>query len=482
MKIKQLLNVDSDINIKYLSEDSRDIKENTMFFCLKGANFDGHKAIDEVIEKGATAIVHTDDVVKREGIFYYKSNDIELDMAKVSANFYDNPSKKMNLVGVTGTNGKTTIAWILKDILNKINSCGYIGTIDIEYNNQVFKNLFTTPKPIELNYHLDQMIKVNVKNCALEVSSHALTLKRTAYQTIKYAIMSNLTYDHVNFHGSMEAYSDAKRLLFEQLEVDNYAILNIDDNTFEDYKNHTKAKVVSYGVKNKADIMAKDIVISDKNTKFTLIVFDKEYQIETNLVALFNVYNLLAVLAVLYLEGYEMSQILPLLKEITFPKGRMEAIDEGQDFTVIIDYAHTPDGFEKVFEYAKEMSKGRIVSVFGSAGGDRDKEKRPILGEIADKYSDVIILTEEDVRDETTQSIAEDIMLGIKGKDCLVIDRREDAVKYVLDNAKKDDMILILAKADDRYNVIGNEVMPYEGDINLTRRLLIERKEKNETK
>ena len=478
-KLNELLAVTSEIRVDYLSEDSHDIKENTLFFCLQGAYFDGHNAIEEVIAKGAKVIVHTDEVVvKKADVYYYQSTDIAKDMALISTRFYDNPSHKMNLIGITGTNGKTTIAWLLADILNRITTCGYIGTIDIEYNQQVFKNLYTTPKAIELNYHLHQMISQNINNCALEVSSHALALKRTDFLKFKYAVMTNLTFEHVNYHGSMQAYAQAKRSLFEQLTEDAYALLNIDDLTYNDYAQATKAKVLSYGINNSADIMARNIKIEKKQTTFELVIDHKTYQITTNLIALFNVYNLLPVLAILYLEGYDFQKILPILQNVTLPKGRMEIIDEGQDFDVIIDYAHTPDGFEQVFSYAKEMAKGAIISVFGSGGGDRDKEKRSVLGEIADKYSDQIILTEEDVRNETTKSIALEIAQGIKNHDYLIIDSRQEAITTVINKAKKDDMILILAKADDNYLIVGNEALPYEGDLKLTRRLLKERMKK----
>ncbi|MDL2212105.1 UDP-N-acetylmuramoyl-L-alanyl-D-glutamate--2,6-diaminopimelate ligase [Erysipelotrichaceae bacterium OttesenSCG-928-M19] len=482
-KLNELLELDSTQTVAYLSEDNRDIKENTLFFCLKGAHFDGHQVVADVIEKGAKVIVHTDDITnKHTDIIYYQSKDIASDMALISTRFYDDPSSKLNLIGITGTNGKTTIAWVLADILNRLTSCGYIGTIDIEYNNHIYKNLYTTPKPIELNYHLKEMVKEQVKYCALEISSHALTLKRTDFLKIKYAIMSNLTFEHVNFHGSMMEYGKAKRLLFENLSADNYAILNKDDSTYDDYATNTKAQIVSYGIENDADLMAKDILIKKDGTSFTLVYKNKEYNVVTNLIALFNVYNLLAVFAVLILEGYLIEDILKLVKNIKQPKGRMEVIAEGQDYDVIIDYAHTEDGFIKVFEYAQKMAKGDIIAVFGSAGGDRDKEKRPALGAIADKYSQKIILTEEDIRDETTQSIALDIAQGIKHNDYLIIDKREDALAYVIEHAKKDDMILILAKADDRYNIVNNEAIPYEGDIDLARRLIKERMNKDGVK
>lgn len=479
-KLNELYNSDSLQNVAYLSEDNRDIKEDTLFFCLKGANFDAHTVVDDVIKKGAKVIVHTDDIInKQEGIVYLKVTDIEDAMALISKNFYDDPSSKLNLIGLTGTNGKTTTAWILYDLLNRLDSCGYIGTIDIEYNNKIFNNLFTTPKPIELNYHLNEMVNDKINNCALEISSHALVQKRAAYSHIKYAIMTNLTFEHINFHGSMEEYGKAKRILFEGLTKNSYAILNIDDSTYEDYKVNTKANVISYGVNNNADIMAKDIEIGVDKTCFTLVIKEDEYQVETNLVALFNVYNLLAALSVIYLEGYNIKDIIPLLKNISNPQGRMETINEQQDFDVIVDYAHTPDGFIKVFEYAKTIAKGDVIALFGSAGGDRDREKRPVLGEIASKYCDRIILTQEDNREESVEKISKEISKGITIDNVDYIDKREDAVAYALEIAKPNDMVLLLAKANDKYNVVGNKAVSYEGDIDLSRRLLKERFEKS---
>lgn len=462
--------------VEYLSEDSRDIKENTLFFCLKGANFDAHNVVDDVIKKGATVIVHTDDIInKQDNIEYLKVIDIEDAMALISKNFYDDPTSKMNLIGVTGTNGKTTIAWLLYDLLNKVNKCGYIGTIDIEYNNKIFKNLFTTPKPIELNYHLNEMVRDNVNYCALEISSHALIQKRAAYTHLKYGIMSNLTFEHINFHGSMLEYGKAKRIMFEQLDKDSYAILNVDDETYLDYSKHTNAKVITYGINNDADFMAKDIQINVDCTKFIFVAQGIEYVIETNLVALFNVYNLLSALALICLEGYDINEIIPLLRDISYPQGRMESVNEGQDFDVIVDYAHTPDGFIKVFEYAKTIAKGKVIAMFGSAGGDRDREKRPVLGKIASDYCDVIILTQEDNREESVDKISREIKSGITINDVVMIDKREDAIQYALDIAEPNDMVLLLAKANDKYNVVGTEAIEYEGDIDLSKRLLKER-------
>lgn len=481
--LKELLPIDSDLIIDYLSDNSQDIKENTMFFALEGANFDGHQAVDEVIKKGAKVIVHSKPLNYQEGIIYYHSAEVETLMGEVAARFFDFPSRDLNLIGITGTNGKTTIAWLLNDLLNKLHSpSGYIGTIGIEYNHHQYHNLFTTPKAIELEYHLSNMVKQGVKNCTLEISSHSLIMHRVDQLDIDFAIMSNLTFEHVNFHGSMSEYQKAKRILFEHLQANQFAILNSDDDTYQDYKDRCIARVYTYGVENKADFQAKDIKLGKNKTSFTLVYQNEEYHIKTNLSALFNVYNLLACIAVLVLKEYPLKKIIPLLEHLTLPSGRLNIINQGQNFEVIVDYAHTPDGFEKIFEYAKSIAKGKIIAVFSSAGGDRDREKRPILGEVASKYCDRIILTQEDNRNESVRKINKEIAQGIDIADVLFIDNRLEAIENAFENIEDNDVLLILGKGDDDYNVVENGIEPYEGDINIAKRLLKERGYHNEEK
>lgn len=484
MKLGDLVAGLGDVEITHLSENNHDIVPGTLFFCLKGAFFDAHSVVDEVIDAGAVAIVYTDELAtKRPGIVYYRVEDILAEMASISTAFFHHPSESLRLIGVTGTNGKTTIAWVFRDLLDRLASCGYIGTIDIEYAGQTYKNHFTTPKPIELNYHLARMVEDGVDYCALEISSHALTLKRTLGMTFAYAIMTNLTFEHVNFHGSMEAYAQAKRLLFENLDSDAVAILNADDDTCADFAAHTSARVVTYGIHNPADVMARDIHIRPEGTSFTLSIFGREIPIQTNLVGEFNVSNLLPVLAVLDMEGYDPATIAELLATIVTPKGRMDRINEGQDFEVIVDYAHTPDGFDKVFQYAQQMATGPIVAVFGSAGGDRDREKRPVLGQIASRYADRIILTMEDPRTEKVCDINAAIRSGMEpGPDIVEIELREEAIEHALRTAEPGAMVLVLAKADDRYNVVGNEDMAYDGDLDVTRQVLRQMKAEREEK
>jgi UDP-N-acetylmuramoyl-L-alanyl-D-glutamate--2,6-diaminopimelate ligase len=476
--LKDLINVNSDIKVAYLSEDSNDIKDNTMFFALKGANFDGHKAIDDVIAKGANVIVFTDDIKNfQDGVYYYKVTDIEETKASIATKFFDQPSHKMKVVGVTGTNGKTTITWLLHKILEKIKKSAYIGTIGIVYNNELYtNNHFTTPKAIQLNALLADLVSHGIDYVNLEVSSHSLASKRSHLIDVDYGVMTNLSSDHENYHGSMENYKKAKQILFEDLRSDAYAILNHDDDTFAEYASASKAKVISYGIENKSDVQAYNIVLNKNSSEFDLKIFNDEYHIKTNLIAKFNIYNLMPVLTILYLEGINLNSILVLLEKLELPSGRMEMIKLGQDFEVIVDYAHTTDGYIKVLDYAKEICKGRIIALLGSVGGDRNHEKRPVIGELMSQQVDLLILTKDNPRDESVFKINSEIKAGITN-DVQVVEYedRAEAVSYAIKNAKKDDVILLLGKGHEKNDVVDGIDVDYEGDLDLAIRLIEER-------
>lgn len=481
--LNTLVNTSDDRVIEHLSENSKDIVANTLFFCLTGVKFDGHTVVDEVISKGATAIVHTKDIAnKNPEVCYIQVDDIDLAIAKASTEFFDNPSHKMEIMGITGTNGKTTTSWLLFNLLNKFEKSGYIGTVAVAYNDVFYPAKFTTPKAIELNSYLAEMAQAQVTNCSMEISSHALVQKRSNFIDVKYGVMTNLTHEHVNYHGSMEQYAADKGKLFEQLAADSYAILNVDDATYEKYAEITNAKVIRYGIENEADVFAKNIELTTTSSKFTLSVFGEEYQVETNLVAIFNIYNLLAAITVIALKQYDLSQIIPLLTDLKLPEGRMEYVDEGQDFDVIVDFAHTPDGQEKVMEYAHRVAKGRVISVFGSAGGDRDAEKRPVMGEIADKYCDEIILTQDDNRTDSVQKICDEIIQGIEQTNYVVIEDRPAAIKQAITMAKTGDIVLILGKGHEATNRVADGEVFYGGDIPVSKEVLRSLKENENEK
>lgn len=451
MKLSEIFEQAPDLEIAGLTSDSRKVKQGDMYFCLEGLRTDGHTFIDQAIASGAVCIVHKKEIETMEdGIAYIKVNDVNHSLNVIASKFYGYPSRAMKIFGITGTNGKTSVASIIEDTYSHFAPCGYIGTIAIRYGGLSFPPSLTTPDPICIHQTMKQMVDAGMKACALEVSSHGLELGRVQSVDFDIAIFTNLTYDHLDFHGTFDNYFEAKKKLFTNLKKDGIAILNVDDAYYEQLKDATQAKIVTYGIQNHADYRADDIHIGTNGSTFTLYHNEQSYPVETNLVALYNIYNLLAAIAGICESGIALEKILPFISHLQQIEGRMERIDEGQPFTVIVDFAHTPDGLEKVFEYASAITEeGRsIISVFGSAG-KRDTKKRKVFGEIASKYCDMIILTEDDPRDEDPREIANEIKTGIHDTKSIYIENRYDAIRQAIESANVGDAILILGKGDE---------------------------------
>ena len=466
MLLNELFENAPEIEIENITSDSRTKKKNSIFFCIKGMVFDGHKFYKQAIANGAVVIVysHSIDTNVENVVFIRVSNVVEA-MGRVSDKFYYYPSKQMYMYGVTGTNGKSSITSLIKQLLKNYRKCGYIGTISIEYGDIKLPPLLTTPTVLDLQYYLAKMVEAKMDCCALEVSSIGIEQGRVSNIDFDIAIFTNLTHDHMDYHGSMTGYFNAKKQFFDSMKLDGVVITNVDDEYGLEIVKDTKAKVYTYGINNEADFQAKDIDLQAKQTIFTLVCSDGEYRLKTNLVAKFNVYNLLATIAALRLSGIEMNDIIANLDTLGKIEGRMHLIDENQPFNIVVDFAHTPDGIEKVFQYASEITspKNRIIAVFGSAG-KRDLKKRVIFGELADKYCDMIILTEDDPRDEEVEDIANEIASGIKNKNYTIVLDRYNAIRLAIDIANRNDTILILGKGDEQfmYRVYGRE--PYIGD------------------
>ncbi len=439
--------------IENLMMDSRVALPQSMFFCVKGLKNDGHQFIDQAIFNGAICIVYSDEIeVYRDGIEYIKVDNVIEVLNDCADLFYGKPSSKLNVIGVTGTNGKSTIALTIKNIFDHFQPTGYIGTISIEFGDVKTLPLLTTPEITQVHHILAQMVDAGMKAVTLEVSSQGLEQARVNSVDFNTAIFTNLTHDHLDYHGTMENYFLAKSRLFNLIGSDKTAIINIDDPYGKRLAQTCLAKVVSYGIQNQAVYMAKNIQILFDKTTFDLHCYDEVYAVETNMVALFNVYNLLAVIAACHENGMTIERILEYVKSIDPVDGRMERIESGQPFNVIVDYAHTPDGFEKIFKFADDITpKGkRILAVFGAAG-KRDTKKRPILGEIADRFCDMIILSEEDPRNETPHGIAEQIAKGITRCNYSIVEDRYDAIRQALEIANEGDTVLILAKGNETY-------------------------------
>ena len=477
VNIKDFYSLNTDLNIENIMVDSRKKLDNSIFFCLVGLTVNGHKFINNAIENGAIVIVHCDDVEKIDGITYIKVEDTTKALNNFANYFYGEPSHNMKIYGVTGTNGKTTISYITHDLLNKLNTkSGYIGTLGYEYDGQMKEQYFTTPNINDLHMMLKEMVDANCKACAIEISSQGLDLHRTDSLNVDVACYTNLTHDHLDYHKTYENYFNAKARLFENMKKDGVACINIDDEYGPKMAERCSCRVVTYGIDNDADYKANDLKLYEDHSEFTLVHDNKSYFINTNMVAKFNISNLLATIASLVETGYKMEDIIPLLDSIETVPGRCMHINEGQDFNVIVDYAHTPDGFVKILDYAKAITPidKKILVVFGLRGSG-DTEKRPVCGKIVDEYCDEIIITCDDNHYEDINSILDGIESGIKNHKAHRFEFRDKAIEFAIGECHSGDTLCILSKGLEVFCKVGDGMVPYEGDHNVASRVLKEK-------
>ncbi|MDD6154864.1 MAG: UDP-N-acetylmuramoyl-L-alanyl-D-glutamate--2,6-diaminopimelate ligase [Eubacteriales bacterium] len=423
MKLSKMFRGQPDIEITGLQLDSRKVEPGNMFFCVVGNEMDGHKFAGKAAEAGAAAIICTEDIEQVEGVVYIKVDDMHAELNRVANIFYGRPSEKMIMFGATGTNGKSTLTSIISDVYSHYEPCGYMGTIAIRYGDVSRKPNLTTPDELETQANLAEMAEHGMRAVAMEVSSQGLAMHRVDGVDFDVAIFTNLTRDHLDYHKTMENYFEAKKILFKNLKEDAVAVLNQDDvASIDGLKECSKCRIVTYGLgKNgHADYQASEPDYTANGIAFNLTVNGREYQLRTNLVAEYNLYNLLGAIAAMHESGMPMNDIRRYITDIPQVEGRMQPIEEGQDFSVVVDYAHTPDGYEKIFDYAEKVTtrvdgtrSGRILAVFGCPG-KRDHGKRPDMGRIAASYCAEIVLTTQDPRDEDPYVIKEDIIKGIR--------------------------------------------------------------------
>ncbi len=465
MKLYELFEKAPDIEIDCLSLDSRNKMTNGLFFCMPGLETDGHLFIEEAIQNGAVAICYTQEISDKKNAVFIRVNEIHKTLARVAATFYNNPSEKLALIGITGTKSKTSVALILKDLLDSDAKCGYIGTLGISCGEKVVNHNLELPSIIDNNNYLNQMISNNCYSCAMEVSSLSIDQNRVEGLDFNIAAFTNFSFDDAYYHGNIEDYFKIKKSFFDELPINSLAITNIDDEYGLKIIKDCKAKIVTYGIEHEADYLAYDIKIMSDGTSFTLNAKGKIYRILTNLLAEFNVYNLLCVLAIVGEIGYDLELFLKKLQNIKKIDGRMNYIKEDQNFNCIIDFAEDKDSLIEVLEFAKGITsvENRIIVVFGTAG-NRNANKRKIYGEIVDEYADLIIITENDARDETVENIAKEIESGIKNNNNLVIEDRKEAINMAISMMNKGDSLLILGKGNDKFieRLGGKEY--YEGD------------------
>jgi UDP-N-acetylmuramoyl-L-alanyl-D-glutamate--2,6-diaminopimelate ligase len=474
MKLTDLFDNVPEIEVRSLMADSRKKRPDSIFFCVRGMMFDGHRFVEQAIENGAKVIVYSEPIpIDHPEVTYIKVKDVNTAFNRVADAFYGFPSHKLLMFGVTGTNGKSSIACIIRDILNDHMPTGYIGTIAISYGNVKLPPLLTTPDIDDLHGILRDMVNAGIKACALEASSIGIEQGRVDSIDFDVGIFTNLTHDHLDYHGTMENYFLAKKKFFDHLKPDAVAITNADDPYGMKMVKDCPCKVYTYGINNDADYRVTKFQLLKDRTIFTLQCNGMEYELETNLVAQFNIYNLLAAIAALNLKGLSITQMLDHIKHIQQIDGRMERIDIGQPFNILIDFAHTPDGIEQLCRYASAITskEKRIIAITGSAG-KRDTAKRPVFGQLLDKYADMIILTEDDPRNEKPIDICHEIATGIKKTPYVIIEDRYDAIRQAVEIANEGDTIIIMGKGDEKfiYREFGRE--PYEGDDAIAREVL----------
>lgn len=457
--------------------DSRKVQPGDLFICLPGHTVDGHDFARQAADKGAAALVverWLDDCPLPQ----LKVKDSRLAMSVLGNVFFGFPSRRLKVIGVTGTNGKTTTTYLIERILeDQGRSTGLIGTIQRKFAGRTYPMSGTTPESLELQRYLHEMAEGGAAYCVMEVSSHALDQGRVKGTHFRTAVFTNLTQDHLDYHNTMEEYRGAKGLFFSRLgnnyplnpDERSYAVLNADDPASSYFAKQTAAETVMYGVENEADVRASDISVTAKGTSFHVDTFQGSADISLRMVGKFNVYNALAAIAAALLEGIPLERIKASLEAVKGVEGRVEAVDEGQSFAVIVDYAHTPDGLENVLRTVNEFAKGRVICVFG-CGGDRDRTKRPIMGRIAAKYADHVIVTSDNPRTEDPDAILSDIEQGLIGDGVdrnryeLIVDRRE-AIQKAIEMASREDVVLIAGKGHETYQLIGTAVLDFDDRI-----------------
>ena len=459
-----------DIDIKGICDDSREIKPGYLFVAIKGYDTDGHKFIDKAVENGAIAIIVEEDMVKEtikkipENITLITAKDTREVTAICACNFYDNPSRKMQLIGVTGTKGKTTTTFMIKSILEKQGiKTGLIGTIATYIGDRKLEDSDrTTPDSIKLQSYFAKMVEAGCKACVMEVSSQSLKLHRVDGCDFNIGIFTNFSEDHISEkeHPDMEDYFNSKVKLFEMCEN---GFINIDDiNTIKVPKLAPNCNIKTYGIDNESDLLAKDITITNSYVDFRVKINGKNERIKTDIPGRFSVYNSLAAISVAEKLGCSVENIKSALETVKVP-GRSELVDNKLGLTIMIDYAHSPESLESILQAVKSYTRGRVISVFG-CGGDRDNSKRPIMGAISGKIANYTIITSDNPRTENPEAIVKEIEEGIKKTNAryeCIVDRTE-AIRKAIKMANKNDIIVLAGKGHETYQEINHKKNHYD--------------------
>lgn len=467
----------ADVLVSGISYDSRRVKPGDVFVAVGGFVTDGHEFVGDAVSNGAAAVVLEKEVPVPEGVTAVVVPDTRGALGLLAASFYGHPSKRLRMIGVTGTNGKTTTTYMVRQILNEAGyRVGLIGTVQNFIDDVAYPVTRTTPESLDLQELLSRMEKAGVTHVVMEVSSHGLELKRTNGCEFDVGAFTNLSRDHLDFHDDVESYLEAKCKLFTGLSSTYYmrpkegpkgAVVNVDDPSSERVRSCSGVPILGYGTGEGADLRATDIRVLASGTTYTAALpSGKRIQISMPLAGRFNVYNSLAALGVALIEGIPEEAIVRAFHRLDRIPGRFERVEAGQSFSVVVDYAHTPDGLEKVLLTAREVAGDRVIVVFG-CGGDRDKGKRPVMGRIAGELADFVVLTSDNPRGEEPESIISEIERGLRQAKAgtapyhVEPDRRA-AIEYAVGMARDGDLVLIAGKGHESYQVFRDEKVPFD--------------------
>lgn len=460
MKLYDLLQGVADTNIENIeinsvvSDSRKNVDGSTLFVCLKGMTFDAHDVIPDLVSRGVGVLVVSHDCGLPNQIVV---SDTREALCKIWANYYGNPQNKLKLVGVTGTNGKTTTTTVIKKMLATLGiKAGLIGTCRNEIGDEVVHAERTTPEPDEFYSLLRRMVDAKCEYVVMEVSSQGLDQKRLEGIEFELGVFTNLTQDHLDVHGSMENYYQAKKLLFSKCRA---ALINIDDEWGKRLYNEISCHKKSFSIEDKADFTAYGIKLLPHCSSYWYSDGTKAFKAAVRLPGMYNVSNTLAVLASLEILGFSPNICVPFISSVDGVSGRCEVIDTGLDFTVVIDYAHTPDAIENILENVGECATGRVICLFG-CGGNRDAKKRPLMAASAASHADFLVITSDNPRNEDPELIIKDILAGLPDgyKNYVTVTNRRDAIFWAIKNAQKDDVIVLAGKGHEDYQILADNV------------------------
>lgn len=456
-KLNEIINCDVDVEIEGIKINSKEIVPGDLFVCTMGVNTDRHDFIDEAIENGCSALI-----VKKECNYkvpYVLVDNPNDELGKISKKFYDNPVEKLKLIGITGTDGKTTTASIIRNMIGN-DKCGYIGTNGIYIKDKIFDSGNTTQEINKTYQYLNEFVKNDLSYATMEISSEALYRNRTNTLELDIAVLTNITEDHLNVHKTMDNYIESKKKIFSLLKPNGVAIINRDDKNYDKIIDGVNCKKITFGKNKESNIVISNIKEEESLTYFDISYENNTYEIKSHLTGEYNVYNLTSAIASLLVLDFNIEDIIKSIDNIEKVYGRSEFLNYGQNYKIVLDYAHTPNGLDSILSYLNKIKKGKIITVTGSAGG-REKEKRGRMGSIVLSKSDFVIFTMDDPRNEKVIDIVKDMISESSNDNYEIIEDREKAIFEAFNIAEENDIVLIAGKGRDNYMAIGDEKVEY---------------------